>query len=136
MLTKAAPNVALKESNWCLYRWRFITWCSSMLHRFIYTIDGLPNVRMVPFDPNGFRHCRIRCKGAGASAIFRRSPNLPYQFQQETMALQIKYHRSRHQQQRALIDRMKRDITEVRKYIFPQPRLSNRTISLVVWQGK
>lgn len=44
--------------------------------------------------------------------------NSPHQFQQETMGSQIRYYRSRNQQQRVLIDRMKRDIAEVKKYFF------------------
>ncbi|KAH0583756.1 hypothetical protein H2248_009360 [Termitomyces sp. 'cryptogamus'] len=37
-------------------------------------------------------------------------------FQHETMAAQIRFHRARHQQQKALIERLKHDFGELKKY--------------------
>jgi len=38
------------------------------------------------------------------------------QFQQETLASQIRYYKPRYQQQRVLIERLKRESAEVKKY--------------------
>ncbi|KAF8163485.1 hypothetical protein B0H34DRAFT_695625 [Crassisporium funariophilum] len=42
-------------------------------------------------------------------------------FQQETMASQIQYYKSRQQQFRHFIERLKRDLAELKKYRLPPP---------------
>lgn len=40
------------------------------------------------------------------------------QFQQETMASQIRYYKTRHQQLKHFVERLKRDVAELKKYMF------------------
>ncbi|KAJ7063409.1 hypothetical protein C8F01DRAFT_1132902 [Mycena amicta] len=53
------------------------------------------------------------CAQCGATGI-QLVPLQP-QFQQETMAFQIRYYKSRQQQQRSLIERLKRDVADLRR---------------------
>ncbi len=39
------------------------------------------------------------------------------QFQQDSLASQLRYYRSRHQQFRQVIDRLKREVSELKKYL-------------------
>jgi hypothetical protein len=84
-------------------------------------IDGSSHVRMVPFYPYVTRFNRVY----GQGALNQWSPCPGYclttyrsQFQQETMASQIRHFKTRNQQLRHSVERLKRDVAELKKYTF------------------
>lgn len=80
-------------------------------------IDGSPDVRVVSTDHVGVGcSCLFR---QGSTVTFERALSItetPCQFQQEMMAVQIMSLRSRCQQQRMIIDRLKTENSELKKY--------------------
>jgi hypothetical protein len=50
--------------------------------------------------------------------ISRPSAPLCLQFQLDMMASQVRYHRSKYQQLRQFVERLKRDLAELKKYDF------------------
>lgn len=77
--------------------------------------DGSTNVRLVSFNTVCVGLYCIYSQSVFGRVFVEHLLTSVVQFQQDSMAAQIRYYRARHQQQRAYIEKLKREMAELKR---------------------